>query len=37
MFLPLFIIFPRLPDGDLFAPVDTYPYEGREYATQLLV
>ncbi|XP_028418309.1 cytosolic carboxypeptidase 1-like isoform X2 [Dendronephthya gigantea] len=26
-----------LPDGDLFAPVDTYPYEGRDYATQLLV
>lgn len=26
-----------LRDGDLFAPVDTYPYEGREYATQLLV
>jgi hypothetical protein len=27
----------RLSDGDLFSPVDTYPYEGREYATQLLV
>ncbi|XP_046861355.1 cytosolic carboxypeptidase 1-like [Xenia sp. Carnegie-2017] len=26
-----------LPRGDVFAPVATYPYEGQDYATQLLV